>query len=146
MVFQRVSPNPCGRRRSRPIAMLRALPSCNKDHRTAANGIAHLNVGAGIARLARLSVTCCRPNSSKWLMSKVLVNTNTQQASDTAATIAASSGLSICQTIAGIGRRLDANALGPSRDLPDSPSGSDEDCSSPTGSREAVAASRSHRM
>ena len=51
-----------------------------------------------------LSTTCFRPNSSKWLIRNVLVNTITQPSRDSAVSAIAACGWAICQITIGIGR------------------------------------------
>src|SRR5690349_9377777 len=46
----------------------------------------------------------CRPNSSKWLIRKVLASTISQPIASSAMSTVAAAGLLTCQTTAGIGR------------------------------------------
>src|SRR6516165_11662786 len=54
--------------------------------------------------------TCCRPNSSKWLIRKVLVRTTVQPTNDKTVTDVARLGLAICHTTVGIGRHCHNNS------------------------------------
>ena len=53
---------------------------------------------------AQTCMTCRRPNSSKWLIRKVLTSTIADPADETASSVAAAQGASTDQTGVGIGR------------------------------------------
>src|SRR6516225_2411081 len=68
------------------------------------------NRAAGMFCPRRLVATCCRPNSSKWLIRKVLVRTTVQPTNDKTVTDVARLGLAICHTTVGIGRHCHNNS------------------------------------